>query len=163
MKHGYATEAVRALSEVALGLPEVQRVQIRCDPRNEASAAVARRAGFRHVTTLRNVKVDPKEPPRDSMVWERSRPGAPEASLSNATPARKGSVGDAFLSLLVPGLGQIVQRRWLAAALQFMTVIAYVVAASNTGEHRAVILAVAWNLWSAVDAYVHRRKRGGNT
>ncbi len=45
--HGLATEATRALTIVALSLPEVDRVEIHCDPRNAASAAVPRKLGYR--------------------------------------------------------------------------------------------------------------------
>lgn len=44
---GYATEATRAMIALAATLPGMQHVEIRCDPRNEASAAVPRRLGFR--------------------------------------------------------------------------------------------------------------------
>lgn len=44
---GYATEAVRIMLELALAMPGVERVEIHCDPRNLASAAVPRRLGFR--------------------------------------------------------------------------------------------------------------------
>lgn len=43
---GFASEAVRALMEVAAGLPGIETVEIRCDARNEPSAAVPRRLGF---------------------------------------------------------------------------------------------------------------------
>ncbi|MFB7674585.1 GNAT family N-acetyltransferase [Kitasatospora purpeofusca] len=44
---GIATAAARALTEAAFALPGVHRVEIHCDPANTASAAVARRLGFR--------------------------------------------------------------------------------------------------------------------
>lgn len=44
--HGYMTEAVRALAEMCFDALSAQRLEIRCDERNHASAAVARRAGF---------------------------------------------------------------------------------------------------------------------
>ncbi|MFJ8429764.1 GNAT family N-acetyltransferase [Kitasatospora sp. NPDC094019] len=44
---GIATTAVRALTGAAFALPGVHRVEIHCDPANTASAAVARRLGFR--------------------------------------------------------------------------------------------------------------------
>jgi hypothetical protein len=59
------------------------------------------------------------------------------------------------LSILVPGLGQLAQHRFGAAATQFATVTAYVVAALGLGGYRAAAFALAWNLWSAIDAYRH--------
>jgi RimJ/RimL family protein N-acetyltransferase len=70
---GYATEAARALTEVAFGLPGLDRVQIRCDPLNERSAAVPRRLGFHHLETLRADMVTPTGVPRDTMVWQLTR------------------------------------------------------------------------------------------
>ncbi len=64
---GYATEAVRA----ATHLPGVAEALIHCDPRNLRSAAVARRLGFRHITTLPSAAVTPSGEPRDTMVWRR--------------------------------------------------------------------------------------------
>jgi RimJ/RimL family protein N-acetyltransferase len=45
---GYATAAARALTDVSFdSFPSVFRVEIRCDPANVASAAVAAKLGFR--------------------------------------------------------------------------------------------------------------------
>ncbi|BCS35084.1 N-acetyltransferase [Luteitalea sp. TBR-22] len=43
---GLATEAARAMLDVATALPQGRLVEIRCDPRNAASGAVAQRLGF---------------------------------------------------------------------------------------------------------------------
>ncbi len=51
---GYITEAVNGITAFALNTLKAQRVEIRCDERNERSVAVARRAGFVHEGTLRN-------------------------------------------------------------------------------------------------------------
>jgi hypothetical protein len=61
----------------------------------------------------------------------------------------------AGLSALVPGLGQVAQRRFGTALLQFGTVITYIVSTLGLGGRRALILALAWNLWSVIDAYRH--------
>lgn len=65
--HGYATEAARALLDAALALPFAARVEIRCDPRNDASAAVPRRLGFRHAATFTD------EGGHATMLWEYQR------------------------------------------------------------------------------------------
>ncbi len=52
--HGYMTEAVRGLSALALDNFGAQRLEIRCDSANQASANVARRAGFTHEATLKH-------------------------------------------------------------------------------------------------------------
>ena len=44
--HGYVTEAAHLLTEFAFDKLEANRVRIRCDERNERSAAVPRRLGF---------------------------------------------------------------------------------------------------------------------
>ncbi|MGW5382428.1 GNAT family N-acetyltransferase [Nocardia sp. NPDC003963] len=48
---GVITRAVAALTEVALRLPGIEQVQIRCDATNERSAAVPRRLGYRLACT----------------------------------------------------------------------------------------------------------------
>jgi len=44
---GLATEATHALTVAALALPEVDRIEIHCDPDNAPSAAVPRKLGYR--------------------------------------------------------------------------------------------------------------------
>jgi RimJ/RimL family protein N-acetyltransferase len=88
---GYATEAVAALTRAALKERGVSRVEIRCDPRNSASAAVARRLGYRHVTTLEANALTPAGQPRDTMVWERT---AAELAGEGAPSEREGLVDE---------------------------------------------------------------------
>jgi ribosomal-protein-serine acetyltransferase len=56
---GYMTAAVEALTRVALTLPGIERVAIRHDAANPASAAVAAKAGF---VEVRRVAKDPEAP-----------------------------------------------------------------------------------------------------
>ena len=51
---GYITESVKAITDFAFGTLMAERVQIRCDPRNERSSAVARRAGYSEEGIIRN-------------------------------------------------------------------------------------------------------------
>lgn len=51
---GYITEAVVALTAFAFTTLNANRVEIRCDAKNERSAAVARRSGFTLEGTLRH-------------------------------------------------------------------------------------------------------------
>jgi RimJ/RimL family protein N-acetyltransferase len=53
--HGYIGEAVRLITDYAFDHLGAQRVEIRCDARNERSAAVAWRLGFVAEGRLRNV------------------------------------------------------------------------------------------------------------
>jgi hypothetical protein len=62
-----------------------------------------------------------------------------------------------LLSFLFPGLGQFAQRRFFAGAAQLGTVLAYGVTALALGNGRAALFAIAWNVWSAIDAYRHER------
>lgn len=73
---GLATEAAAALAAAAFRLHDVDAVEIRCDPRNAASAAIPRRLGFRHQQTLREEGTAPDGSPRDTMVWLLDAPGA---------------------------------------------------------------------------------------
>jgi len=68
---------------------------------------------------------------------------------------RERAVRHAGYSVLVPGLGQIAQRRFSAALLQFGTAVAYTTAAIGLGNPRAGLVGLAWNIWSVVDAYRH--------
>jgi RimJ/RimL family protein N-acetyltransferase len=52
--HGYMTEAIGLLTEFAFTSLAANRVEIRCDERNERSAAVALRLGFKQEARLRN-------------------------------------------------------------------------------------------------------------
>ncbi|WP_437279615.1 GNAT family N-acetyltransferase [Sorangium sp. So ce375] len=79
-RRGYVTEAVARLTRVALEELGLSRVEIRCDPRNTASAAVPRRLGYRHVTTLEANALTPAGEPRDTMVWVQTAAELPGAS-----------------------------------------------------------------------------------
>jgi RimJ/RimL family protein N-acetyltransferase len=68
LRQGLATEAAAALVRVAFEIHGVQRVEIHCDPRNVASAAIPRRLGFVHEATLPRRRVFGDEL-RDEMVW----------------------------------------------------------------------------------------------
>jgi RimJ/RimL family protein N-acetyltransferase len=69
---GWATEAARAVLGVALALPGMTRVEIRCDPRNAPSAALPPRLGFRHARTVPQSPATAASPPRELMIWERA-------------------------------------------------------------------------------------------
>ncbi len=43
---GYGSESVKGITDFAFGILGAERMEIRCDPRNDKSAAVARRAGY---------------------------------------------------------------------------------------------------------------------
>ncbi|HVO29944.1 MAG TPA: GNAT family protein [bacterium] len=69
VRRGLCTESSAALTRVAFEVDGVKRVEIRCAPDNAASAAVAKRLGFRHEATLsKRFKVD-EHTFRDQMVW----------------------------------------------------------------------------------------------
>lgn len=84
-KQGYATEAAKALVDVAMKMPGITRVQIRCDVRNAAAASVAKRAGFAHLETIKSHKYDPAQPVRDTMVWD-----YPGTATAADKPKKKG-------------------------------------------------------------------------
>jgi RimJ/RimL family protein N-acetyltransferase len=70
---GFVTEAADGLLALTPGLPGRGHVELRCDPRNAPSIAVAQRLGFRHVGDLPRPPGDADTP--DLMIWER-RPAA---------------------------------------------------------------------------------------
>jgi RimJ/RimL family protein N-acetyltransferase len=67
--HGYAQEAVRRLTRFAFEDLAANRVEIRCDPRNERSRRVAERSGFVYEGCLRTSRRDPDGKPRDTVVY----------------------------------------------------------------------------------------------
>jgi len=82
--NGYGTSASAALTTVALELPGVSRVEIHCDAANAASAAVARRLGYR----LDRIEERRPEAPGESgrlMIWvldKRASEGVPLRPVS---------------------------------------------------------------------------------
>ena len=65
---GLITASSRALTATALGLPGIASVEIRCDQANTASAAVARRLGYRLDRIEDKAVSAPGEHGR-SMIW----------------------------------------------------------------------------------------------
>lgn len=68
---GLMTEAVIGIAAFAFDYLGAQRVEIRCDARNEKSAAVARRAGFELEACLRREVRDHHGALRDTLVYAR--------------------------------------------------------------------------------------------
>jgi RimJ/RimL family protein N-acetyltransferase len=66
---GYVTEAVRALTEFALGQLKAARVEIRTDDRNERSRRVAERCGYQLEATLRSDCRDVMGELRNTLVY----------------------------------------------------------------------------------------------
>jgi len=67
------TEAVKALTEIGLHTLGFRRIEIRCDPLNERSHAVARRLNYRLEGHLVNNVVAADNPSRlrDTLVFSR--------------------------------------------------------------------------------------------
>ena len=68
-RKGITTEAGWALVKVAFELFEVDRVDVRIDVDNAASAGTARKIGFVYEGTLRQRRLRPGEDPRDDLVF----------------------------------------------------------------------------------------------
>ena len=66
---GYVTETVRGLTDIAFVRLNAERVEIRCDPNNTRSAAVARRAGYTLEGVLRHNAREPDGTLRDTLVF----------------------------------------------------------------------------------------------
>jgi RimJ/RimL family protein N-acetyltransferase len=71
-RRGIASESARLLTDAALAIPDVERVEIHCDPGNIASAAVARRLGFRLDRTVTSA-VDATGASGRMTIWISSR------------------------------------------------------------------------------------------
>lgn len=63
---------------------------------------------------------------------------------------------EALASGFIPGAGQLLQGRPVAAVVHFGAVIAYLVIGARIGLRYAVFSALAWNCYSVIDAYRHR-------
>jgi RimJ/RimL family protein N-acetyltransferase len=68
-KKGFATEVALALLHVALRVDRVPRVEIRCEPDNHASAAVAKKIGMKLEGTLRANVIQPDGSVRDTLLF----------------------------------------------------------------------------------------------
>lgn len=67
---GFATEAAAALTEAALQLDGIDRIQIDCDPTNRASIRVAEKLGYVLAERRIGDKLTPLGEPRDTLVFE---------------------------------------------------------------------------------------------
>lgn len=67
--HGYAQEAVEAVVPMAFSELRAQRLELRCDPRNDRSRQVAERVGFVLDGRLRKATRTPAGYPRDTLVY----------------------------------------------------------------------------------------------
>jgi RimJ/RimL family protein N-acetyltransferase len=76
-RRGFGTSAAAAITDVALALPGVSRVEIHCDEANTASAAIPRKLGYR----LDRVEERKPEAPGESgrlMIWVMDHAGPPD-------------------------------------------------------------------------------------
>jgi RimJ/RimL family protein N-acetyltransferase len=76
---GYATAAAGALTEAAFALPGVERVEIRCDEANRASAAIPARLGYRLERVIDRERTAPGDTGR-GLVWAMERDAWLESS-----------------------------------------------------------------------------------
>lgn len=70
---GYMTEAVERITEFAIHELQANRIEIRCDSRNERSARVAERLGYTLEGILRNEKSDVNGSLSDTRVYAKVR------------------------------------------------------------------------------------------
>ena len=71
---GYISEAVAGITHFAFGVIGAERIEIRCDTRNERSASVAQRAGYTLEATLRHHAWANDGTLRDTHVFGMIRP-----------------------------------------------------------------------------------------
>jgi RimJ/RimL family protein N-acetyltransferase len=64
---GLATEVCEALMRVAFEIEEVGKMEIQCDPKNTASAAIPKKLKYRHVSTTE--RKSPDYPGQMGMTW----------------------------------------------------------------------------------------------
>ena len=93
-KKGLATEAVNSLVAVAFRVDGVPRVEIRCDPDNAASAAVARKAGMQLEGTRRADTARPDGSVRDTLVFSAIKAELEELPASKLSVQAFDAVGE---------------------------------------------------------------------
>lgn len=71
---GYITEAVNGITEFAFNTLGARRVEIRCDVKNQRSAAVAHRAGYTLEATFHNDARDHFGRLRDTFIFAKIQP-----------------------------------------------------------------------------------------
>ena len=81
---GFATEAAASLTRVGFEVNGVERMEIRCDPRNERSAAVSRKLGYTLDATLRANARGPGGEMHDTQVWALLRGEYPSSPCASA-------------------------------------------------------------------------------
>jgi len=71
---GYAKESVQGITDFAFSTLRAERMEIRCDPRNDRSAAVARRAGYTLEGRFRHDMREKDDTLSDAFVFGMIRP-----------------------------------------------------------------------------------------
>ena len=66
---GYVTETVRILTEIGMDVMGANRIEIRCDERNERSQRVAERGGYRLEGRLKNDRIAPDGGLRHTLIF----------------------------------------------------------------------------------------------
>jgi RimJ/RimL family protein N-acetyltransferase len=77
---GLATEAAAALTTEAFRMNGIERIEIRCEPANEASMRVPERLGYHPQPALVHEAPTPGRPGGDVVVWERVAQDARDAA-----------------------------------------------------------------------------------
>ena len=93
---GLATETAGALSRVALEWLELDRVEIRCGPKNSASYGVAERLGFEHECTLKRRTESVDGALRDTMIWSLFASDLPDTPASEVEVRAFDAAGNAL-------------------------------------------------------------------
>ncbi|MCI0362601.1 MAG: GNAT family N-acetyltransferase [Phycisphaerales bacterium] len=84
IRKGFATEAAAALTKVGFEIQGLRRIEIHCDPKNIASAGVARRLGYRHELTIQRCVANERAEPRDTAIWAIGRADYPASIAARA-------------------------------------------------------------------------------
>ncbi|MDB5281099.1 MAG: acetyltransferase, family [Bacteroidota bacterium] len=80
---GIATEIVCALTKVAFDIELLNRLEIRCDTNNTASAKVSEKCGYVLKEILKGAMKDVHGEDRDTMVWEVTKENYTQSAIRN--------------------------------------------------------------------------------
>jgi len=101
-RRGYASEAAGALVRVGFEVDLLERIELHCEPENAASAAVARKLGFRHDGTLRARLPRHGAPAASCMVWSMLREELAASPCSRGRLRAFDAIGRAVLEPAPP-------------------------------------------------------------
>lgn len=100
LRQGYCSEVASALTRVALTTCHAQRVEIHCDPNNNASQAIPKKLGYQLDAVLRKRARTPTGMSRDTMIWSLFAEELAETASSSCRYSSFDASGEPIIDVL---------------------------------------------------------------